>query len=194
MQNKKTLIIKVLSVVLPLVALAFVAEKIWSVRTQILNRLDLTQSLILIFWGSILYAIDSLFLVLAWKQLVDWFSETQTSFLVALKIYGRTQIVKYIPGNIFHLPTRHILGRQVGLNHIPLLGATIFEIVGLILVASMISLFGFLASGMQIIQPAWVFIYFFLVAISPLLLWIIFSKVPILHRIGLRQKSISEMS
>lgn len=192
-KGKKTLIVQIISIILPLVALAFVVEKIWSVRVQIFDKLDVKQIALFILAGSTLYAIDSLFLVIAWRQLIDWFGATKTNFWMSLKIYGRTQIAKYIPGNIFHLPSRHIVGRQAGLNHVPLLGAAVFEIIGLVLVSGIISSFGILISKNQIIQPAWIFVYLFLVAFSPLILGIMFSRIPILQKMDLPQKSITEM-
>jgi glycosyltransferase 2 family protein len=191
-KEKKSLIIHVLSVVLPLAALAFVVEKIWSVRLQIFSELDVKQAILIILGGSILYALDNLLLVLAWRQLVDWFGETKTNFVVSMKIYGRTQIAKYIPGNIFHLPSRHILGRQLGLDHVPLLGAAIFEIVGLLIVSGIISSLGVVIRKGQIILPIGTFAFFFLSAFSPLVLGIIFHRIPVLRKLGLPQKSIAE--
>ncbi len=192
-KEKKSIIIRVLSVVLPLAALAFVVEKIWSVRLQIFSELDVRKAIFIILGGSILYALDNLFLVLAWRQLVDWFGETKTNFVTSMKIYGRTQIAKYIPGNIFHLPSRHLLGRQLGLDHVPLLGAAIFEIVGLLLVSGIISSLGILIGKSQMMQPIVAFSIIITGVFSPLVFGVIFSHVPILQKIGLPRKNIAEM-
>jgi hypothetical protein len=109
-----------------------------------------------------------------------------------MKIYGRTQIAKYIPGNIFHLPSRHILGRQLGLDHVPLFGAAIFEIVGLLIVSGIISSLGVVIRKGQMILPIGTFAFFFLGAFSPLVLGIIFHRIPVLRKLGLPRKSIAE--
>jgi hypothetical protein len=81
-------------------------------------------------------------LVTAWEMLLDWFGETHLSFLKGMWIYGKSQILKYIPGNLLYLPGRHFLSQQSGAGHVPLAGAATFEVVGLLASASSISILG----------------------------------------------------
>jgi|APSaa5957512622_1039677.scaffolds.fasta_scaffold26549_2 glycosyltransferase 2 family protein len=192
-KKKTSLIIQLFSIFLPIIALVFVIDKIWSVRYQILNNLDIKQTFFIVLGGSMLYAIDNLFIIFAWRQLINWFSESKTNFRIALKVYGLTQITKYIPGNVFHLPSRHLMGRQVGLKHTPLLGAAVFEIIGLLVASGLISSLGFLIRKNQVVQSEMIFAFLFLIMLSPLVLELVFSRVPILKKINLPQKSIIEM-
>ncbi len=50
--------------------------------------------------------------------------------LVALIIYGKTQIAKYLPGNVFHFAGRQWLARHYQLEQKKVLTATIYEILG----------------------------------------------------------------
>ena len=55
---------------------------------------------------------------------------------------ARTQIAKYIPGNIFHFIGRHAMGRRFGFGHTPMVSAAVLEGIGLILAASLLALVG----------------------------------------------------
>jgi uncharacterized membrane protein YbhN (UPF0104 family) len=187
-------IFSALSLLLSLAAIAFVIEKIWRVRFQIFEKIDIRQIGSMILVGSVIYALDNFLIIFAWRHLVDWLGRTKTTWQTALKIYGRTQITKYIPGNVLQFPSRHILGIQFGLDHKPLLGAGIFEIVGLLVAASTISLLGIFAAKNQIeaLSLRWLALIFLIGVFSPLLLHIAFSSIPFLQKINLLPKTIGE--
>ena len=45
-------------------------------------------------------------------------------------------------GNVFHMVSRHVLGNQAGIKHIVLVGASIYEILGLIITSILIGFGG----------------------------------------------------
>ena len=83
-------------------------------------------------------------LALAWFKLVQYWVPT-ASFKDVFRLYARTQIAKYIPGNVFHLAGRWVGGYRIGLSHQANMGATIYEIAGMLVVAVFISAYGFLS-------------------------------------------------
>ena len=103
---------KVVAVVLPMVALAYVLGKIWVVRSQLLDRINLWQAAGMIAGGCLIYALADLLLVLAWRRLLYWFGEAKIAWKTVLKIYGTTQIAKYLPSNVLQFPSRHVAGRH----------------------------------------------------------------------------------
>lgn len=184
---------KGVSILLPLVALFYVGQKIWSVKADLFANMTIREVVWLVGLGSIMYAFNNIFLVLGWMHLINEFSEIDINIQESIKIYGRSQISKYIPGNFFHLPSRHIMGRQAGLEHVPLLAGAIFEIVGLILISSIISFVGFFVGNRQFFQPYWLILLFFFFICSPFFLNIAFSRIPKLREIGLHQKKLDEI-
>jgi glycosyltransferase 2 family protein len=194
-QSKKTLksiLMKVVAVVLPMVALAYVIAKIWVVRSQILERINIWQAAGMVLGGCLIYALADLLLVLAWRRLLYWFGETKTPWKMALKIYGTTQIAKYLPGNILQFPSRHVAGRQRGLGHTPLVGAALFEIIELLTVAGVISSLFFLQRQNQTVAPV-VFLLICVAGIlSPLVVQIAASYMPFGKKIGIPQHGIRE--
>lgn len=85
---------------------------------------------------SLVYALNLVLLAIGWRQLIlsegGWLS-TQAS----LYIYGKSQIAKYLPGNIFHLVGRQWLGSVHGLSQAMLIKSSLWEI-GLIAIAAVL--------------------------------------------------------
>lgn len=59
----------------------------------------------------------------------SFFLDIRVPKALALNIYGTSQLAKYIPGNIFHLAKRQILGATHGLGHGPLAKSAVVELL-----------------------------------------------------------------
>jgi len=82
---------------------------------------------------SLLYGGANIMLALAWRNLLMYFGTT-VHRVSAVRIYGLTQLAKYVPGNIMHLASRQALGMANGMSGWSLVQASIWEI-GLIAIA-----------------------------------------------------------
>lgn len=96
-------------------------------------------------WGLIaalamVYGSANLLLALAWWHLLRHFGVAETR-LGAIRIYGMSQLAKYVPGNIFHLAGRQAFGMAAGISAGVLAKSTIWEL-GLIAIAG--ALFGWM--------------------------------------------------
>lgn len=82
------------------------------------------------------YALNLVLLAIGWRQLIlaegGWLNAQ-----ASLYIYGKSQIAKYLPGNIFHLVGRQWLGSAHGLSQPMLLKSSLWE-VGLIAIAAVL--------------------------------------------------------
>lgn len=82
------------------------------------------------------YGISNLLLASAWWYVLNYLAVKSTWFGAA-KIYGQSQIAKYVPGNIFHLAGRQALGMAAELPPWALAKSTLWEL-GMIAVAGVI--------------------------------------------------------
>jgi hypothetical protein len=57
-------------------------------------------------------------------------------------VWARTQIAKYLPGNVMHYVWRQALGRRIGVGHSALAAASVVEMLSLLNVAILIGLIG----------------------------------------------------
>lgn len=64
---------------------------------------------------AMIYGVAGGALGLAWRELLSWLG-TSTSRCWAVRVYGLSQIAKYLPGNVFHLASRQGLGLSAGVS------------------------------------------------------------------------------
>jgi hypothetical protein len=132
---------------LGLAGVAFVIQRLDNYAEQIdLSVFDVTDWSIL---GALVfvYGAANILLARAWWNLLVFF-EVKTEWRWAVKVYGLSQLAKYVPGNIFHLAGRQALGMAAGLPARALAKSAIWEL-GVISIAG--GLFGFLA--LQLLWP-----------------------------------------
>jgi uncharacterized membrane protein YbhN (UPF0104 family) len=156
--------LQILGIILTLIGLGFAFQRIWAIGHSNWEKLLTFHVLVIILVGGLAHGVNYFLMGLAWQKLLVWFGESKSKPLICLAIYGRTQIAKYLPGNIFHYPSRHLMGNRAGFHHPALVGAMVYEIMGVLVAGGAISLIGFpkgIINGNSIIMR---------VAILPLIL------------------------
>ena len=128
--------------VLMLLGLIFVGLRFWSYRYSVGSELANPVLLFTTVLFSVIYAASCLLLALGWWLILHARiqQETRLPWRAAWRIYGKTQIAKYIPGNIFHFAGRHVLSAQEGISHSRLVMAATLEIIMMLLATGLISL------------------------------------------------------
>lgn len=123
-----------------LIGVVFVAFRLRSYGLDLdLSKIKpLVWSLNAVF--ALIYGSANLLLALAWWHLLRHLGASATT-IGSIRIYGISQLAKYVPGNIFHLAGRQALGMAAGMPARALAKSTIWEL-GSIAVAG--SLFGWL--------------------------------------------------
>lgn len=92
--------------------------------------------------AGLAYGLSGFLMSTAWVRIIRWCGQPDASFGVGLGVYGRTQIAKYLPGNVFHFVGRHVAGRQSGFGHIPMVWGALLEAAGMVSVAAGIAVIG----------------------------------------------------
>ncbi|AHE98509.1 hypothetical protein [Thioalkalivibrio paradoxus] len=90
---------------------------------------------------ALVYGVASLLLALGWWNLLGQFG-TRLSLGWAIRVYGISQIAKYLPGNIMHLAGRQTMGMAAGVPGWTLAKSAVWELA---LIAAVGALFGGLA-------------------------------------------------
>lgn len=117
------------------VALAFLARKFWLYRGDLAEWRPDKLAVSFMIAGAAVYAGAFVLGALGWARMVQYWDPTADAWRI-FRLYARTQIAKYIPGNVFHVAGRWAGGRRMGLSHRAILGATLYEI-GISLVVSL---------------------------------------------------------
>ncbi|SHE36822.1 hypothetical protein SAMN02745206_00208 [Desulfacinum infernum DSM 9756] len=134
--------------VLAVLGIAFVALRYRQYSGQI-NQLRYNPNLFIYITGlALVSAASNLLLAMAWRNLLQKFGAT-VGRRWALKTYGISQLAKYVPGNIFHLASRHSIGLAAQVPLWPLTKSTVAELV---LIAAAGAHFAFLCLPMMFVQ------------------------------------------
>ncbi len=120
--------------VVAIAAVGFVGYQVWLQLSQLSEFLRL-PFLLSLFVAALAYAGCALLLVVAW-HLALMMSGFRLSFYDSVSIYGRSNILKYLPSNVVHMVGRYamLLGR--GVEHRVIVSSTMAEI-GLSIVAAL---------------------------------------------------------
>jgi hypothetical protein len=89
-----------------------------------------------------IYAAGTLALGFGWVRWLRAAGGAPFSALTGVVIYSRSQIAKYIPGNVFHFVARQALGNRLGAPHSALLLSAGAETAALVTVACALAAFG----------------------------------------------------
>jgi glycosyltransferase 2 family protein len=134
LSNKSKNLLQILGSLLAFTGIFFVAIRFNEYAEKIrFAEIDLSV------WGwmtllSLIYCFSNLFLARGWFHLMD-FLGSEIDWAWGVQAFGRSQLARYIPGNIFHLAGRQALGMANGLPGWVLAQSAVWEI-GLIIVAA----------------------------------------------------------
>ncbi len=98
---------------------------------ELSSQLDFSHFDRLMWFGlgglALVYALANIMLAFAWRSLLVYFGASIEK-IDAVKIYGMTQLAKYVPGNIMHLASRQAMGIASGIPGWPLAKAVVWEL------------------------------------------------------------------
>ena len=126
-----------LGTLLAIASLFFVGIKLFQQFSLVEAHAWITQSLLFAALGlSLFYCSNLLVLAKAW-QLLMLAEQQSINSTTAIKIYGQSQLAKYIPGNIIQFASRQLMGSNHGFSQKALLTTSFWEL-GLIATAGLI--------------------------------------------------------
>jgi glycosyltransferase 2 family protein len=176
---------KPVSLLILVVSLYYVGTKLFDhfndLDKTLLGSVRLTSMLV----GGILYAFAYTLCGIAWGILVSGLQGEKINIFDGLDVYGRANIAKYLPGNVFHFVGRQVLGGRKGWQQNALALGSVLESI-LIVIAALIVVFA-LIEDVDVLQRLGIPGEFLVVAsISALvasILFFILQKTGTLRRI-----------
>ena len=125
-----------------LIALGFVGQQLYNNWHKVGDYQFNLESICTLLLGAMLYSCACLLLSSAWYQILSALSSQPLSIKTLRSIYARSQIAKYIPGNVLQIAGRHLMIRRLGVAHKPLALASFIEIIGLLSASCSVTLIG----------------------------------------------------
>lgn len=136
---------------LAITATAYVVASLWQQREALGDWSPGPGTGAMVGLAALLYGASNQFLAVNWRALLRLFDPTiDLEPRAARSIYARSQIAKYLPGNVLHLASRHLLLRERGYGHGVLLITAVHEMGGLLAAAALIGLLAWALLGIAL--------------------------------------------
>ncbi len=158
-QKKKILniIIKIAGYIIVVLSFFYLGRLLLNLdldHIQISNPILTISSVII---GSLIYGVLMVSIVsLSWKFSLEFFGEQKVNIYKTLSVCGKSNIAKYVPGNVMHFVGRNYLGSKLGLNHIEMALSTILEagfmVITVIIMVSVMIIFGLIKIPKEIYE------------------------------------------
>jgi hypothetical protein len=120
-------------------SLGFIGLQLWQHAPWRLAGMHLQALTAAVIGGALLYGMAGFLLSSAWYQLLGG-EGSSASLRRHHAVYGRTQVAKYLPGNVFHLVGRQVMGGRLGHGQARLALASLLEALLLLVTAAALSL------------------------------------------------------
>lgn len=131
--------IKIFGRILAIVALFYVVRKIVSMDIP-LKQVNTTKNYILMFFLVLFQTAILCTACIPWRIFIDMFSRKHIPYKKTMIVFLKANILKYLPGNVFHYVGRNELAIKVGVSHLSVAAATFFDIGVNVFVSMVLSL------------------------------------------------------
>lgn len=140
-------LLKIISYILVLLSFVFIFKAISAIDIKNLSAYVSISSFFFILFSAVLYSLNSPLFALAWRKLLQVVSGRSVPLRLVLNLYFRSNIAKYLPGNVFHFAGRHLLVNERIVGHRYMLFANILEI-GLLIISACLVVVAGVMSGL----------------------------------------------
>lgn len=131
-KSKLSKVLNIAGSVIALLSVLFVVHRITAYWTQVPADTFTLKLLLLILMLAGIYGAANLILASAWRLLMLGLEQAISSRM-ANRIYGLTQLAKYVPGNIFQFAGRQFLAMSHGFSGKAIAKSTFLELLLLVL-------------------------------------------------------------
>lgn len=76
----------------------------------------------------------------AWNKILEFLGDRKISYSEVRNVYVRSNIAKYLPGNVMHFAGRNVLGKKFGFSQFDMALSTVIEVISLLFTACLWSL------------------------------------------------------
>lgn len=129
MKNKA---IKLAGYIITIIALIFILNTFKSMNFDVKYIKNPVSAVLLVIALAIGYAIMVYISSYAWKSILEFIHKDKIPLQEIITVYVRSNIGKYLPGNVMHFAGRNILAGKLGFKQLDITFCSIIEIIMLI--------------------------------------------------------------
>jgi hypothetical protein len=137
------------------VSLYYVGSRLVENTTELSNIQLSTGVVECVIGASVLYGVALFLVAIAWGTILAGVSRIPIRVAQVVSVSGRSQILKYLPGNLFHLAGRQVLGGRLGWSQLSIATASVVE-TALLVIAAIAMITGASATRPQVQVTRWI--------------------------------------
>lgn len=119
-------VLKYIGNILTIIALIFIIKKIAGMQFDV-TIFSRPMNWLILVAALLLYMLNLLFICFPWVQLVEIFSSKKIPMKTAMIVYSKSNILKYVPGNVFQYVGRNELAVKMEVSHVDVACSTIID-------------------------------------------------------------------
>lgn len=127
-QNSRKSITKIIGYIATIISLIFIIKTFADMNVDWRQFQHPSRSLLILSLFSVLFVLGYIALGYDWKLLLSFTSGEKIDTRLAIGIYLRANIGKYLPGNIMQFAGRNLLGSRMNIRQIDIVVSTFLEI------------------------------------------------------------------
>ncbi len=140
MNRKAVIWVKWIGKALSIISIWFIVKTLMEMDLSWIKQYHFFQLYGGLFFLSLFLVFNNSINAYAWKLYLDFFSKKKNNTSMAMGVYLKSNIAKYLPGNVVHFADRNILGNRLGIRHKIIVWASIMELLTLSASAAFCSL------------------------------------------------------
>jgi hypothetical protein len=148
-------------------------------------------TLLIMLVAGIGYAVALILLASAWGMLLSAGLGQRLPWLQVVRVYGRSQVLKYIPSNVLHIAGRQLIGGRMGWPQLPIAAASLLEVLlqvtAVILLVSLLGRHGLEGLMPDVSRPWLVLAGLALIAGG----WLVLYLAPMIPALGERFRAVN---
>jgi len=124
----KQAILRILGNILTVLGLVFIVRQVMKFDVDFWFLLN-PQVILIIFLLALLLATSVFTNSIAWKKLVEMLSLKKLKYPEIIHVYAKSNIAKYLPGNVMHYASRNLLGCKYDISHKDMIFSSALEVI-----------------------------------------------------------------
>lgn len=118
----------------------YIIDSMFSVKIDLSRFGEPVFLLICIFTLSVIYCFGLFAYAYGWRLILKFTSNSEIEYHNAYVVFVKSNIAKYIPGNVANYVSRNIIGSRLGWQHKDIVISSIIEIILVVFTSFMISI------------------------------------------------------
>ena len=126
---KKSKYLKIIGNIVMILSFIYIFRVLYNMSDEILHIANFGAILIMCIVFPIILSLSICLLGYAWKMNLEFCSKKKSDTLMVLEIFLKSNLCKYLPGNVMQYASRNLYSEKLGVSQIQMAASSVLEIL-----------------------------------------------------------------